>query len=160
MDNDDYESLNEDFKIVDSRVKGSHFFTSNEMFKDATIPKVDISYDEMIGDPSRGKSIKNSRPAVYDIHTASSSSNGPRNIQPKKAPRPQEKEHVSWDEMANDPSREKVVKQTRPEVNYRICPICSEPMTASCNCNNHDSICGNNHKWHVKDGKIMLGHTH
>lgn len=145
MDNDDYESLNEDFKIVDSRVKGSHFFTSTEMFKDATIPKVDISYDEMIGDPSRGKSIKNSRPAVYDIHTASSSSNGPRNIQPKRAPPRQQ---------------ESAPKQTHPEGNYKVCPICSEPMTASCNCANHDSVCKNNHKWHVKGGKIMLGHTH
>lgn len=145
MDNDDYESLNEDFKIVDSRVRGSQFFTSTDMFKDATIPKADVSYDEMIGDPSRGKSIKNSRPAVYDIHTASSSSNGPRNLQPsKKAP----------------PRQQESTPKPRPEVNYRVCPICSEPVTESCNCNNHDSVCANNHKWHVKEGKIMMGHTH
>lgn len=136
MDNDDYESLNEDFKVVDGQLRRSHFFTSQEMINDITIPKENIDHDEMIGDPSRGKSIKTSRPAVYDIHTATSMNTAPRNLHKRgKIP-------------------------GRQETNYRVCPICSEPMVATCNCNNHDSVCENSHKWHVKDGKIMLGHTH
>lgn len=130
MDYDDYESLNEEFKIVDIQSQRLHFFTSSEMMNDATIPKEEVSSDEMIGDPSRVKSIKTSRPAVYDIHTATSSNSN------------------------------KIRSRPREEVNYKVCPICSYPASASCNCANHDTICANNHKWHVKNGKIMLGHTH
>jgi len=141
MDIDDYESLNDEFKVVESQSKGFHFFTSNEMFKDTTIPKDEVSFDEMIGDPSRGKSIKMSRPAVYDIHTASSSTN---------APRPSQKKLPSF--LSQPPSR--------PSVNYTVCPICSDPAVRTCKCDKRDSMCANSHKWYVKDGKIMLGHTH
>ena len=104
MYDDEYENLNEDFKIVGSdNNKRSHFYTSNEMFKNTTLSKDELSYDEMIGDPSRGKSIKNSRPAVYDIQSANSAVSS-------AAPR----------------------KETRI-VNDKLCPICSGPAIGVCN---------------------------
>lgn len=133
MYDDEYENLNEEFKIVGSSDTKSHFYTSNEMFKNTTLSKDELSYDEMIGDPSRGKSIKNSRPAVYDIHSASSSVSS----------------------QSSFPSK----RETR-KVNVKVCPICSGPSIGVCNCSKQDSFCAKSHKWHVNNGKIILGHSH
>lgn len=133
MYEDEYENLNEEFKIVGSENRQqSHFYTSTEMFKNTTLTKDELSHDDMTGDPSRGKSIKNSRPAVYDIHSASSSVSS-QSIQNKKEPR---------------------------KVNVKVCPICSGPQISVCSCSKQDSYCAKSHKWHLDNGKIILGHSH
>jgi len=141
MDTEDYESLNESFKVVERKSEGSSYFTSREMVKDISIRKEDISHDEMVGDPYRTKAIKNSRPAVYDIHSASSSSTSRGSTS-----------RGSTSTMNNS--------QFEQKIDYTVCPICSEESVRTCKCENRDSLCKNSHKWHVKNGKIILGHSH
>jgi|688.fasta_scaffold63965_5 hypothetical protein len=46
------------------------------------------------------------------------------------------------------------------ENNFCICPICNTSAVSVCNCVNRDSICKNNHTWHIKNNNRLLGHTH
>jgi hypothetical protein len=137
MDTEDYESLNESFKVVQKKNETSSYFTTREMIKDISIRKEDISHDEMVGDTYRAKAIKTSRPAVYDIHSASSS--------------------IS---IASGMNHRKDNYRNEQKIDYRVCPICSEVSIRTCNCENRDSVCKNSHKWYVKNGKIILGYSH
>ena len=134
---DEYESLNSQFRIVPKKVKSTNFFTSTEMEGDITIKKEEAS-DNEVSRTSMGKSIKSSRPAVYDFHSSSSSSNGPKIV--KNTTRKME------EQQSQDIGRD--------------CPICSNPAIKRCRCNNRDSMCDKAHKWHIKNGKIILGHSH
>jgi len=56
MDYDDYESLSEDFKIVNSN-QNSQFFTSNELDRtELTLQKSDVDFKEMAGDGTKNPS--------------------------------------------------------------------------------------------------------
>lgn len=148
MDIDDYENLNESFKIVDSNIGRYNFYTTDEMDSDTTIKKENISHEEIVGDPTQQmKSIKTSRPAAYDIHTAVSSTNGSRPKLTQTLP----PRHTQ--DIPKYPSQQ-------PLQNKSMCPICSEISIQVCNCQFRDSICKNKHKWHFREGKILLGNTH
>jgi len=43
---------------------------------------------------------------------------------------------------------------------FCICPICKLSAIKICNCINRDSICKNNHIWHIKNNTRVLGSTH
>lgn len=153
MDIDDYENLNESFKIVDSNIGRYNFYTTDEMDSDTTIKKENVSHDEIVGDPTQQmKSIKTNRNASYDIHTAISSTNGSRvvkNSQTLPSHSFQQRQHPP-----QHPPQHQSLQNKSP------CPICSEISIQVCNCQFRDSMCKNKHKWHFREGKILLGNTH
>ena len=53
-----------------------------------------------------------------------------------------------------------IPETTTCENNFCICPVCNTSAVNVCNCVNRDSICKNNHTWHIKNNKRIIGHTH
>ena len=142
MDNDDYETMSEDYTINSSDNNRSNFFYNySEMQSNMAIRKEELDRNDMSGDPKDMKQIRR----TTSVNTDAIGNNRYRN--------PQQNQQCS-SSVCGTPTL------PAPTFNYRICPICSGGAVMTCNCTKHDSACAKGHTWHVKNGKIKLGHSH
>jgi hypothetical protein len=170
MDNE-YESFNSEFKMVSTRGP-TYFMSEDEMKKDMKLMKEDISADEYIGDPERGKAVKKSSVPVTSVGTAKSSTNSvlvsgsgalPDTLESDSGTRASHYDrHQSKQPPENTrvPQNHTQKKQPPPLTPHNYCPVCNEHAVGNCGCSNLDSICRNSHKWHYEAGVKVLGHTH
>jgi hypothetical protein len=55
---------------------------------------------------------------------------------------------------------EEPIKKSHPPYWEDICPICKTKAITGCRCIINDRKCANNHTWHWKDGKVVIGSGH
>lgn len=189
MDLDDYATMSDDYKIVDNNNGNpSTFFSSREMQNDMVIKKEEIDFGDISGNPDDMKHIRRNRIANSDNEVSGNSESRfrdhlPRGVdrsnkrndyeeqklirssqvvqnQFRQSKQPQIQQLNEYDETNDSCSSSACGLKPVKNVDYTTCPICSNKYVQTCNCQNHDSLCPNNHKWHVKNGVIKLGHSH
>lgn len=158
MDYDDYATMSDDYVITEDNSNQSIFFSTREMKKDMVIKKANLDWGDMSGDPKDMKHIRKTKPVSdedYKNHTSKGAVHPP--IYRKSRQQLDDTMSSRKSECVGDKCSLKPIKQT---VDYTVCPICEQKWVKTCNCDNHDSVCSNNHKWHVINGRVKMGHSH
>ncbi len=136
---DDYVTMTNEYKIIEPTTVGG-YYTSTEMNNEMYISKYDANSDDISGDPTIRKV------------------NG-KQIRPTQQLQKPQNQQKNQNKKIQKPSSQQV-QNNNTNSDYRICPICDLNVVSTCNCMNHDSVCENGHKWHMRNGVKKLGHTH